>query len=249
MEETFSPQKTYSLWFRGQSIKLFIEGLTKYLEYLQPDVKPGNVKLTEEFQQNKSIIKWLEEQHKKCTSDWDMTTLSIPGEILTTMKSTLQYLLNDTNIEREEILKKNRPKDATEELDQRIALIEELMTTGLMSVIPTEEIMGKITKKIKGNMSEADILDGDMLNASKQLNNKPDNNDRAVDHACTTLEDRIRQSSGLPNNYYGDGLVDKAFRFGDGIIIFSDDKEEQDGYHLLYKGFLKALKILSVIEG
>lgn len=242
MDEAFDPNRTYQIWFRGFSIKFFIEGLKKYADYLSSDVKPGNTKITEEYETNGRVIDWLNEQYKKCNGDWDMAILTLPGDLLVKMKSTLPYLLNEARLEREEIISKNRPVGATEAIDQRIAQIEELMASGMMPKIKTTEIMGKISKKKGEGTSEAEILDSDMAKALKRLDDNPDTNDRAIDDACTTLEDRLRQSSGLPTSYYGEGLVDKALRPETGIIILSDNTEEQEGYWLLFKGFLKALK-------
>jgi len=244
-ENTFDQKKTYHIWFRGYSIKLFIEGLEKYQSYLRPYLKPGNEKLEVEINRNDLVIEWLQENLGENEEDWNMVTLHVPGDLLLKMKSLLPYILEDLKQEREKLISSGAPDGATEALDLKISRIEELMVTGIMATVPIDDkLMGKLSKNsITTKDIDIEVFDEDIKKALEKLGkNSPEENDRAIDDACTLIEDRIRQRCNLPNSIYGEGLIDRAFRPGDGIIKLSDNKEEQNGYWLMYKGFMKALK-------
>jgi len=242
MEEAFSKDKGYSLFFRGSSIKLFIKGIQKYQLYLQGFKGEGTEKINQTIESLGRLLSWLRENLNNYTSDWDMNNIQLHGETLSLFKSTLLYSLNDAELEREEILKKNPPPEATEGIDNKIESIKELMNTGIMIKVPTEFIMGKITKTKTSNSVKPIILDEELQKTVRKITDNPENNDRAIDDAITTLEDRIRNVAGLTNNDYGQRLIDKALRPQVGILIISDVANEQEGYWKIYDGFLKAFK-------
>lgn len=243
-ENDFNINKSYSLWFRGYSIKSFIEGIEKYNKYLEPHLKEGNLKLKTNYENNINIISWLSKELNSCSDEWDMTTINISGQTLSLIKSTLQYILIDLNDDRKKILESNSPKEATEAIDNKIDRIMETMLSGIMVSVPMTTIMGPLSNSSKKNETFSIIFDKEIKNIYYKLlkNNKPEDNDRFIDDACTTLEDRIRQMCSLSSSFYGEALFDKAFNAENGIIQLSDNKEEQKGFCMMYKGFFKAIK-------
>jgi uncharacterized protein (TIGR02391 family) len=112
-----------------------------------------------------------------------------------------------------------------------------------MSKVLEEKIMGEIveTKESKEETKPV-ILDQELLRISRRITNNPNNNDRVIDNALTVLEDRIRNVAGLNKSDFGQRLIDKTFRPGDGVLIISDVGNEPEGYWKLFDGFFKALK-------
>lgn len=240
--QTFSREKIYQLFFRGSSLEIFIDGIKKYQLYLEKFKGDGNDKLNAKIEGLNRLISWLSGNLKSYSSDWDMNIISLHGETLILLKSTLPYLLEELNQERDVILSKNPPLEAIEGTDRKIGLIKNLMNTGLMSKVPSEEIMGKVSERREPSSSVPIIIDGELQRTLRKISNDTSENDRAIDDALTILEDRIRNVSKLLPSDYGERLITKALHPNNGVLIISDIANEQDGFWKTYDGFLKAFK-------
>ncbi len=240
--QIFSKENLYQLFFRGSSIKIFIDGIKKYQVYLENFKDEGTEKLNNKIERLKRLTSWLSDNLTSYDNDWDMNIISLHGETLMLLKSTLPYLLEDLNQERKVILGKNPPPEATEGIDRKIGLIKDLMSTGLMSKVSTEEIMGKISERDTPSSAAPIIIDEELQKTLRIISDGSSNNDRAIDDALTILEDRIRNVSNLPVNDFGERLISKALHPSTGILIISDVVNEQEGYWKTYDGFLKAIK-------
>lgn len=234
--------KSYSLFFYIESVKLFLEGLDKYIKYLKQWDTPGNEKIQEKISSAEYLREFVQDHLE---GDSRHVSFLIGGRPLSLIKSTLPYLLNGFLLEREELLKKNPPPEATEAIDRRIERIKELMVTGVMKDLPTEDIMGKIEKNKDSKQVDRPyplLLDNKLQDMVRKISKNGKSNDRSINDASTELEDRIRTVASLPTSDFGQRLIDKAFRSGDGIIVLSEDANEQDAYWKLFDGFLGAFK-------
>ncbi len=242
----FSKDKLYQLYFRGSSLKLFLQGVNKYKLYLDSIKGEGTKIIDEKLDQINRLIVWLEKKMAEVESDWDLEILPLYGETLCILKSTLPYILKDLELERIQILKKNSPPEATEGVDTKIENVKTLMETGTMAKVPTGNIMGKIEKNRKlSNIASTRtiiLMDQELKRTVREITNDSFNNDRALDDAATILEDRIRNVAGLQKSDIGQRLIDKALNPSNGVLVISEVANEQEGYWKLYDGFLKAIK-------
>jgi uncharacterized protein (TIGR02391 family) len=73
-------------------------------------------------------------------------------------------------------------------------------------------------------------------------NPEKDNYWQAVNSAFTILETRIRNQTGAGPNYFGDRLIDFAFKPDQGILVCRENKNGQEGIYYLFRGIMKAFR-------
>lgn len=144
MSELFEREKTYTLFFRVLSLKLFREGIGRLTDWTKQWQRPGNATIDRTLERYMRIASFLEREAAKGQDDFDLVTLQIEGDLLVQLKSTLPYLLRSLENERSELAKMEPPKDAFEAIDSKINAIKELMGSGMMNQVPVEEIMGTL---------------------------------------------------------------------------------------------------------
>lgn len=240
----FTPTASYpDMDFYTTSAIIYLEGLNLYGDWLRKFLKPP---VGEKLQKQIGNLDTLRAHIRRTineTKNDNWVTLNLSGYGLQLMKTCLLYLLRDVRNERKSLLKQHAPEAVIEDIDARLNRIEELTTIGIMSKIPPiKDLMGPIDN-ITGSKEERVLMYDEELNQTvREIRNTEKTNDRAIDDAVTVLEDRLRTLAELPKSDFGVRLANKALRKDDGKLILSEEANEQESFHFLYRGMLGALK-------
>jgi uncharacterized protein (TIGR02391 family) len=97
-------------------------------------------------------------------------------------------------------------------------------------------------KVVEAEARAVTIKDDELRERCVDLLLRPGKADTAVAAACTLLEDRLRNVTGLPNDDIDVSLVDKALKKREGKLVVSDVDAEQDGFHMLCRGVIGFFK-------
>ena len=88
------------------------------------------------------------------------------------------------------------------------------------------------------------IQDSELKSRCADLLSAPGNFDRAINQATQVLEDRIRGISNSGKQLIGVDLVNKLIKSdpNESVIVFSEDKNEQDGYSQIIRGLMMTFR-------
>ena len=144
-EFIFNESQTYKFSFKGKTLKLFREGIGTYTDWIKRWQKPGNTKITEILDQNERLAKWLEKKIDEEESDWKIIDCwDISGKTIQICKSTLPYLLQIELDKKNRLSVENPPYEAYEVINDKIKLINEVMSIDVLTKIPNIPLMGKL---------------------------------------------------------------------------------------------------------
>ena len=84
------------------------------------------------------------------------------------------------------------------------------------------------------------VYDGQLRDRIDKVKYSP--NDTIIREACVILEDRLKKLSQSKNAPFGRRLVDEILDPQEGVLVFSDHPNEQDGVRMLFSGVFQFIR-------
>ena len=178
------------------------------------------------------------------------------------VKAAMLLEVNAMKRKREELIaqRPDLPKSILEAINGRVASLENLTEYGILNGLePKQLLVGsahaagtkvevaddlRAPEPIRVPATRVELLDPELrrrcADLYEQFSGDPADQDRfdtVLREASTVLEERIRRVSGLPAHLHGLDLVSAAFAPDNGELIVSIDRNEQEGAHLLFRGY------------
>jgi hypothetical protein len=183
------------------------------------------------------------------------------------LKAGMLLRINELRAQRETEFAKytSLPVFVVQAINARIAEYENLAESGLFnsmvphlltfdSVMPAPikvQVSDSIINDPKGSLfvMRVELLDeglrhrcGDLYEQFAADPTHQDRFDTVLRDASVVIESRIRETTGLPDSLIGQPLLARALAPDTGELIFSDDKNEQSAFHLLFIGFFGSIR-------
>lgn len=141
MSEEFWPEgKVVSMNWRGQSLDLFFDVLSKYEALISPHNISGNTAIKEELRKVKAYKNHISIARKKCDDLLDMTELVMTAGEFGLIVDLLWKELSALNQEHREKKERIFVEGALEGLEAKIALIQEVLGLEFVSHIPRKKV-------------------------------------------------------------------------------------------------------------